>query len=275
MSHVQTVPKCRTLRQGERDDEVLDDVTELQKEIAQREDGCQYRWSDCGFEDKIGNFLTERTIQNLAVSVSLFLSFSLSHTHHTHPDRFAKEMRLRGKTYDFTLRYKHISKLFLLPRKENAFALVTTALYHSSGCSDIILSWTSPNEMRSNVRACEHSNTPSIIYEIHSYHTKHTSLSWNTQLEHTLEHNTNSIHIRHHTNTQLRCAEHQAPTLEHTNTNARTHEHQPSNTRAPTPKHQPMHRTTKPKPGRAGWALRWGTASPEMTESTRLRRKSS
>ncbi len=34
-------------------------------------------------------------------------------------------MRLRGKTYDFTLQYKHISKLFLLPRKENAYALVT------------------------------------------------------------------------------------------------------------------------------------------------------
>ena len=35
-------------------------------------------------------------------------------------------MRLRGKTYDFTLQYKHISKLFLLPRKENAYALVTS-----------------------------------------------------------------------------------------------------------------------------------------------------
>ena len=87
------------------EDEAVDDVADLQKEIINR-CGLGANTGDAivEFEEKIGNFLTPRGRYRMEL--------------------YAKEMRLRGKTYDFTIQYKHISKLFLLPRKENHYAFV-------------------------------------------------------------------------------------------------------------------------------------------------------
>jgi len=57
------------------------------------------------FDEKLGSFLTPRGRYKI--------------------EMFAKEMRLHGKTYDYTIQYKHVARLYLLPKKmDTLFAFV-------------------------------------------------------------------------------------------------------------------------------------------------------
>eukprot|EP00939_MAST-03C_sp_MAST-3C-sp1_P004829 g4829.t1 len=104
------IPDTATLG-GVEDDEEDDDDEEktaalaLQKVIVDRCGlGANTGDTIVEFDEKVGNFLTPRGRYKIEL--------------------YAKEMRLHGKTYDYTIQYKSISRLYLLPRREDLWAFV-------------------------------------------------------------------------------------------------------------------------------------------------------
>ena len=151
------------------DDEVLDDVAELQKEIINRCGlGANTGEAIVEFEDKIGNFLTPRGRYKIELYVSLSLSLSLLNPTDTYTPQ---QIRERNASSRKDLRFYTSVQAYLeivssTSQRECIRSCDLTFCTHSSGCFAISTSCHErlEREVRS-VLAFEHqrSNTHSII----------------------------------------------------------------------------------------------------------------
>ena len=201
------------------DDEVLDDVAELQKEIINRCGlGANTGEAIVEFEDKIGNFLTPRGRYKIELYVSLSLPLTHTHTRHTPQQIRERDASSRKDLRFYTSVQTHLEIVSSTSQRECIRSCDLTFCTHSSGCFAISTSCHErlEREVRSNVRACEHSNTPSIIIR-----NTHSIIIRNTQLEHTHSNTTPTLKYTfdHHTKYSTRASrsntEHQRSNTEH------------------------------------------------------------